>query len=139
MTNDHMPSMPDDSPWGPLKHTREIAPGVLDVLPTGAMGPHLMIAAAMAETHLSPAARRRGTPYEGYVCFGSERRGVWAIAAWELDWLQPALFANAKCIIAQGVAAYLQRRLEQFHQDYLQERGTRPEAGGTRGPQHQDP
>jgi hypothetical protein len=114
---------PTTTPWGPIQRLREIAPGVFEVFPKGAMGPHLMLTETAAEERLSGAARNRAIQFENYYCFGSESGGVWAIAAWELTDLQPALFEGARCILEQGVDVYLLKRLEQFQQDYLKEVG----------------
>ena len=114
---------PTTSPWGQIQRSREIAPGVLEVFPKGAMGPHLMIAETAAEERLSGAARDRAIRFENYYCFGSEGGGVWAIAAWELKDQQSVLFEGARCILEQGVDAYLMKRLKQFQKDYLAEVG----------------
>ncbi|MFH1981794.1 MAG: hypothetical protein ABIL58_08115 [Pseudomonadota bacterium] len=119
--------MPTASPWGDINRYREIDPGILEVFPPKAMGTHLMIAAAVAETRLSSAARRRATRFEGFYCFGSEAGGTWAIAAWELKSLQATLFKEARCIREQGIDAYLLRRLSQFQIDYLKEAGITPD------------
>ena len=111
------------SPWGDLARCRELAPGVFEVFPRGAMGPHLMVTDTVAEAQLSGAARRRATRFENFYCFGSENGGVWAIAAWELKPLQAALFEGARCILEQGVDAYLLNRLKQFQKDYLEKVG----------------
>ena len=111
------------SPWGDLERRRELAPGVFEVYPRGAMGPHLMVTDTAAEATLSGAARRRAIRFEIFYCFGSENGGAWAIAAWELKPLQAALFEGARCILEQGVDAYLLKRLKQFQQDYLEEVG----------------
>lgn len=119
--------MPTASPWGEIKRCREIEPGIFEVFPKKAMGTHLMIAGAVAEGRLSPAACRRAIRFEEFYCFGSEAGGAWAIAAWELKSLQDTLFKDARCIREQGVGAYLLRRLSLFQVDYLNEAGIAPD------------
>jgi hypothetical protein len=115
-----------ESPWGPVKHCCERIPGVFEVFPEGAMGPHLMIDDAVAQDRLSGAARRRAIRHEGFYCFGSERGGAWTIAVWEIAAVRDGVFESARCIREQGVENYLHRRLMQFQKDYLAEQGLLP-------------
>jgi hypothetical protein len=93
-----------------------------------------MVTDTVAESQLSGAARRRAARFEAFYCFGSENGGAWAIAAWELKALQAALFEGARCILEQGVSAYLLKRLKQFQKDYLEEVGILPAPSASPGP-----
>ena len=112
---------PTTSPWGPLKRMRAIADGIFEVLPEGGNGTHVMISDPVAEARLSKPARSRAILFEGYHCYGSAHESGWAIPVWELAELHDAFFSGARCILEQGPASYLRKRLAQFNADYLTE------------------
>ena len=100
---------------------RAIADGIFEVLPEGGNGTHVMISDPVAAVRLSKPARSRAILFEGYHCYGSAHESGWAIPVWELAELHEAFFSGARCILEQGPASYLRKRLAQFNADYLAE------------------
>ncbi|MBN1137674.1 MAG: hypothetical protein JXM73_13895 [Anaerolineae bacterium] len=115
-----------NSPWGSIQHTEPVAPGIAWVSTASHGG--LRIADTFAGEHLSEAARRRAISAYGQFWF--EEDCLYAVAAYELPDLWPAMFHLSSDLPASERRAELLHTISTWHADYLLERGIKPEPTG---------
>ena len=83
-----MPVKPKKSPWGRIKYCEEMFPGVYDVSANKHGG--IMVNIHVADSVLSPAARKCGFKERGFICFEEDKqaavverelldRGLWQV------------------------------------------------------------